>query len=312
MRLLIACAGSIVLAVGPSSAGAAETGSGAPTSLATLAEQADAAYRTKDWRSAAPLYQRLAHEQPAGYLHWMRLGTSLHGIGENAQALQAYETAQSHGAPPSAVQYSVAIALASMGEKAKAFAALSDAVKQGHDRPDLMRSEADLASLRSDARFEPLVTQAEKNQAPCEYSSESRQFDFWVGDWNVVTSKELTPVGRSHIERTIGNCVIWENWTSLESGYSGKSYNTYNSGLRRWEQFWVDNQGGMIHFHGSLVDGVMDLYTDAIAQPDGQALTRRLRFFNLGADRVRQLSEGSTDSGKTWAVEYDFTYRRAN
>ena len=127
-----------------------------------------------------------------------------------------------------------------------------------------------------------------------------------------MTTRELTPVGRSHIERAIGNCVIWENWSSLgESGYSGKSYNIYNADLKRWEQFWVDNQGDMIHFGGGLIDGVMDFHTEAIPQTDGKTLTRRLPFYNLGADRVRQLSEGSTDGGKTWAREYDFTYQRA-
>jgi len=175
-----------------------------------------------------------------------------------------------------------------------------------------MRSDPDLVRLRSDARFPPLLAQAERNQAPCDYRSESRQFDFWLGDWNVVTTRELTPAGRSHIERTIGNCVIWENWTSLgQSGYSGKSYNIYNVDLKRWEQFWVDNRGDMIHFHGGLVDGVMDFSTDAVPQADGKTLTRRLRFYALGANRVRQFSQASTDGGKTWTDEYDFTYRRA-
>ncbi len=54
----------------------------------------------------------------------------------------------------------------------------------------------------------------------------------------------------------------------------------------------------------------MDFYTDAVPKPDGKALTRRLRFYDRGTDRVRQFSEGSTDGGKTWAVEYDFTYQR--
>jgi len=30
----------------------------------------------------------------------------------------------------------------------------------------------------------------------------------------------------------------------------------------------------------------------------------------LGPDKVRQFSRGSTDGGKTWNVEYDFTYTR--
>jgi tetratricopeptide (TPR) repeat protein len=301
----------MMLALGPAAAGVAEPEGAARPALAALATQANAAYEAGDWKSAAPLYQRLTNEQPGGYVNWMRLGTCLHGLRENARALKAYERARAHGAPPANVQYGVALALAAMGEKEHALAALTDAVREGRGRPDLMRSDPDLAALRSDARFEPLVTQAEKNQAPCDHRSESRQFDFWVGDWNVVTTRELTPVGRSRIERTIGNCVIWENWTSLgESGYSGKSYNIFNPDLNRWEQFWVDNQGGMIHFRGSLAGGVMDFYTDAIPQTDGKMLTRRLRFYDLGADRVRQLSEGSTDGGHTWAVEYDFTYNR--
>jgi hypothetical protein len=104
--------------------------------------------------------------------------------------------------------------------------------------------------------------------------------------------------------------VIWENWTSLgDAGYLGKSYNIFNAELDRWEQFWVDNQGGVIHFLGSLSEGIMDFRTEAIP---GKALVRHLRFYNLGADRVRQLSEGSEDGGKTWTVEYDFTYNRVH
>jgi tetratricopeptide (TPR) repeat protein len=277
----------------------------------TAAAAADAAYQARDWARATPLYERLVQEQADGYTNWLRLGACLHGIGQNARALEAYERARTHGAPPSAVEYGVAVALASMGDTDRAFAALSEAVKQGHGRPDLMLSDPDLGTLRRDPRFAVLVQQAQQNQAPCASRAESRQFDFWVGDWNVVTTLELTPVGRSHIERGLGDCVIWENWTSLgESGYSGKSYNVYNPDQKRWEQFWVDNQGGMIHFCGTLTAGVMDFYTDVIPQADGKALQRRLRFYNLGPDRVRQFSEGSTDAGKTWTVEYDFTYHR--
>jgi tetratricopeptide (TPR) repeat protein len=309
MRLVVAC-GSTTLALSASHS-TAHPRIEPPTPLATLAVQADTAYQARDWTRAVPLYERLAHEQPEGYLYWMRLGTCLHGIGENAQALKAYETAKSHGAPPSDFHYGIAITLASMGKHDEAFAALTEAVRAGHGRPDLMRSDPDLVRLRSDARFPSLIAQAERNQAPCDYRSESRQFDFWLGDWNVVSTHELSPAGRSHIERTVGNCVIWENWTSHgESGYAGKSYNIYNVDLKRWEQFWVDNRGDMTHFHGGLVDGVMDLSTDAVPQADGKALTRRLRFYNLGANRVRQLGEASTDGGKTWTDEYDFTYQR--
>ena len=70
----------------------------------------------------------------------------------------------------------------------------------------------------------PMAT-AQAKPSSCDTRAESRQFDFWVGDWDVVATKENKPAGVSHIERAIGNCVIWENWTSLgTSGYTGKSY----------------------------------------------------------------------------------------
>jgi len=114
---------------------------------------------------------------------------------------------------------------------------------------------------------------------------------------------------KPHRER-IGGVRDLENWTSANTSYAGKSYNVYNPVLKRWEQFWVDNVGGTISFYGGLKDGVMDFYTDEVTQPDGSKLKRHLQFFNLAPDKVRQFSQGSTDGGKTWKVEYDFTYTR--
>ncbi|MGB9465370.1 MAG: hypothetical protein WBR10_09670, partial [Candidatus Acidiferrum sp.] len=84
----------------------------------------------------------------------------------------------------------------------------------------------------------------------------------------------------------------------------------YNQSLKRWEQYWVDSVGGNIFFYGGLKDSAMDYWTDAIPQPDGTKLKRHLQFFSVGPDTVRQFSQGSTDDGKTWHVEYDFTYNR--
>jgi len=126
----------------------------------------------------------------------------------------------------------------------------------------------------------------------------------------VSTTQGSIPSGNSKIELILGDCVVLENWKSLNSSYSGKSYNIYNSSLKRWEQYWVDNVGGNIFFHGELKDGVMDYWTDEIPQPSGPALRRHLQFSQLGPDKVRQFSQGSTDGGKTWNVEYDFTYVR--
>jgi hypothetical protein len=90
----------------------------------------------------------------------------------------------------------------------------------------------------------------------------------------------------------------------------GQELQHLDAGLQRWEQFWVDNRGGMIHFYGVSKEGVMDFWTDDIPQPDGTKLRRHLQLLNLRPDKVRQLSQGSKDGEKTWNVEYDFTHLR--
>lgn len=287
------------------------TASQPPDALDTVAATADSAYKAKDWAKATPLYEQLTQAKPETARNWYRLGVCRQETGKREEALDAFQKASDKGVPAFVVAYNMAEVYAAMGQSSQALAKLGEAVRQGYSQPDQMKSDEDLLSIRGDARFADLLEQARRNQTPCAYKPENRQFDFWVGDWDVVAGSGGSPAGKSHIERTIGDCVIWENWTSLgPGGYEGKSYNIYNPNLNRWEQFWVDNSGGMIHFYGGLKDGVMDFFTDDVPQSGGGSLKRHLQFFNLGLDKVRQFSQGSKDGGKTWNVEYDLTYLR--
>jgi len=277
-----------------------------------IAASADTAYQKKDYATAEKLYSQLSQSNANVPRYWYRLGVAAQALGEHQKALDAFEKAKAKGTPAFIVDFNIACVYASMGQTEKAFDNLNAAVKGGFAQPEQMSSDADLQSLHSDARFTGLVEEARHNQIPCDYTAENRQFDFWVGEWEVVPTAGGLPQGASHIEKELGDCVIWENWKSLGNSYAGKSYNTYNTSLKRWEQFWVDNVGGMIHFYGGLKDGVMDYWTDDMPQPNGTKLRRHLQFFNQGPNKVRQFSQGSTDGGKTWKVEYDLTYLRTD
>ena len=281
-----------------------------PDAAATLSAQASAAYELKDWTKSAALYEKLTQAHPETPRLWFRLGTSLQELGQLDRALEVYQKALAAGAPPPYVEYFIATVYAQKKESDKAFEHLQRALAAGYNKPDELSYDQHLSSLRTDSRFEKLVEQANHNLKPCAYASENRQFDFWLGEWNVETTQGGIPSGQSKIELILEDCVVLENWQSNGNPYSGKSYNIYNSALKRWEQFWVDNAGGNIFFYGGLKDGVMDYYTDELPQPDGTKLKRHLQFFPLGPNRVRQFSQGSTDGGKTWTVEYDFTYIR--
>ena len=279
-------------------------------SIAQIAAEAASAYDAKNWSEAVRLYGQIVQTAPNPRA-WYRLGVSLNRTGEKDKAIEAFEKGRALGLPPQIAEYGIATVFASQKDKDKAFEHLEKAAQNGLSQPDQLSTDADLAELKSDPEFAKILEIVTRNQKPCAYAAENRQFDFWLGEWSVVTSKGETPAGDSRIELILGDCVVQENWTSAGNiGYSGKSYNIYNTSLKRWEQYWVDNSGGNIFFYGGLKDGVMDYSTDEIPQPDGKKLKRHLQFIKIGPDKVRQYSQGSNDGGKTWFVEYDFTYNR--
>ena len=84
-------------------------------------------------------------------------------------------------------------------------------------------------------------------KSPCLTDPVYRQFDFWIGYWEVY-GKNGKKAGDSRIEIILDSCIILENWTSANGGYAGKSFNTYNAVSRQWQQTWVDNRGGSTEF----------------------------------------------------------------
>jgi hypothetical protein len=79
-----------------------------------------------------------------------------------------------------------------------------------------------------------------------------------------------------------------------------------------WFQTWVDSTGGLHEYHGNLdAKGNMAFIGETPGQPGQPArMPTKLTFFRLGPDQVRQLSEISTDGGKTWTINYDLLYTR--
>src|SRR5688572_3800053 len=73
-------------------------------------------------------------------------------------------------------------------------------------------------------------------KAPCA-SNEFRQFDFWVGEWNVVDQDGRT-AGRNSITLEQNGCVLIERWTSAKGG-TGMSMNHFDPLSQQWKQHWV-------------------------------------------------------------------------
>ncbi|HEX9764150.1 MAG TPA: hypothetical protein VGA39_02605 [Candidatus Acidoferrales bacterium] len=150
------------------------------------------------------------------------------------------------------------------------------------------------------------ATAQEPRRPGCE-QAEYRQFDFWLGDWDVLTP-DGSKAGANRIERILNGCALLENWTSARGG-AGKSLNFYNPAGKRWEQAWVADSGWIVKYQGEYRDGAMRFEGESI-QRDGSSVRSRMTVTPLEDGRVRQLIEQSKDGGATWSTGFDATYVR--
>jgi hypothetical protein len=136
---------------------------------------------------------------------------------------------------------------------------------------------------------------------------EARQFDFWVGDWEVLDADGRL-VGHNSITRLFGGRALAERWSG-SSGVDGASLSAWDAARGRWHQTWTDSTGSTLLLDGGLVDGAMVLEGDAPADQDPSHLQRHRITWTPRDGQVRQLWEVSNDHGSTWTVEFDGRYR---
>lgn len=133
---------------------------------------------------------------------------------------------------------------------------------------------------------------------------EHRQFDFWLGEWE-VRDPQGEVVGRNHITPLFDGCGLREEWTGAK-GLRGTSLNVFADDRGSWHQTWVDSHGTLLQLDGGLRDGAM-----VLTGPAGDSGRHRITWSVIDGnpDLVRQLWETS-DDGETWTVAFDGRYHR--
>jgi len=139
--------------------------------------------------------------------------------------------------------------------------------------------------------------------------AEHRQFDFWLGEWN-VTLPNGRAAGTNRIQSINAGCGLREEWTGA-GGSTGTSLNAFDPATGRWHQTWIGSDGTLLLLDGGLRDGAMEL-SGVTPGANGAKTLHRIRWTPLGGTpaTLRQLWESSTDGGQTWAVAFDGTYVR--
>lgn len=136
-------------------------------------------------------------------------------------------------------------------------------------------------------------------QTPCT-APEYRQFDFWLGRWNVAPT-DAPPDARqalSLITAEAGGCAIFEDFRDLD--VRGVSINVFDPVTAAWYETFVDNTGTRLVLRGAFAGNTMIL-----TAPDGGS---RITWSNLGGT-VQQFGENSLDAGASWEPAFDLIYR---
>ena len=132
-------------------------------------------------------------------------------------------------------------------------------------------------------------------------SAEHRQFDFWLGEWEVTQGKKTA--GRNSIRSILNGCAISEEWSGT-GGFKGNSLNFYNAGTKRWHQTWIDSQGQSLALDGQFEAGSMTLQSAAV-----DTMPRHKITWTPMADKsVRQLWQVQDERGAEWKTLFDGKY----
>jgi hypothetical protein len=134
-----------------------------------------------------------------------------------------------------------------------------------------------------------------------------RQFDFWIGDWDVFDASDpKTTVAHVRVDGILDGCVLREDYQDTD-GKKGQSFSIYDASRKVWHQNWVTNRGQWLLIDGGLQGSEMVLSGVDRTADGKEKLVRGVWKPEGGA--VRETAVTSTDGGKTWQPWFDLWFR---
>jgi hypothetical protein len=275
------------------------------------AAAASEAFNKRDWAGAADAYTTLLKSDTSIAGNYVRLAIALTELGRYEDARQQLAIAERRGAAAPQVAFRRALIAAGENRLDSAFAQLKVATDAGMGAVpvpgDSLRS---MSKIKADSRFAAFTENLDRNARPCMYNDKHKEFDFWLGTWD-VRPRGVTggPASRNVITKVENGCVVLETY-STPGPFTGQSYNIWDSTRQKWFQYWVDNTGGLHEYSGNFIDGAMR-YEGSV--PNGPRTagraTFRVTFYPMPPDSMRQHGEALGSDGK-WTTSYDLIYTK--
>lgn len=281
---------------------------GIPSWAEVTSDQAQAAYDAGDWAAAAEAFKVLSETMPDSPGVWFRLGISLGHLGNVEAALENLGMAATKGAPPSFIKSGEARIFAVNGDQVRAIASLQEAVAAGYSDMGALESGTEFDAIRQLEAFDELVELARRQRFPCDYDPHYRQFDFWIGEWEVFMA-DGRRAGSNSINKIESGCLLLESWKGA-SGGTGTSMNYYDAKQEQWVQVWVSGDATLIDIRGGLVGDSMVLVGTIQDATNPLGAPFRGTWTLMEDGRVRQFFEQGSVGEDTWTPWFEGFYVR--
>lgn len=138
--------------------------------------------------------------------------------------------------------------------------------------------------------------------SPCS-AEQYRQFDFWLGEWQVTANQQLA--GYNKISKAHNGCVLTEQYDT-PGGYTGQSLNSFNAQTGLWHQTWMDNSGTVLLLDGGLKGKAMVMEGEG-KDPQGNPVLHRITWTPNDDGSVRQHWQTKGSDGQ-WSTAFDGLY----
>lgn len=267
------------------------------------------AFEQGRWEDVITEYRAILAASPEDRMSWLRIAQAERELGRHEAALATLDEARRASAPEAMVELERARNFLALDQRDEALDALEAADHLGLRARELLEESPEFDSIRSDERFELVELSVRARVLPCESSTAAKQFDFWLGRWE-VRQPNGTLVGYDTITKRDGGCTLHEQWDGY-AGASGTSLSFYLPSREQWRQVWVGSGATMIDMTGSLIDGEMRMEgTIEYMEPNRVAAFRGT--WAVAADgRVRQRLEEFDIATGAWVLWFDGLFRRA-
>jgi len=271
------------------------------------ASSADRAFEDGQWALAIDEYRKLAADDPGNGTLWLRIAQAQRELQQFAPALETLQTARQALAREAMVEFERARNLAALGETDAALRALETADHAGLRALASFDAAREFARLQSSEIYQRVYRSVRRRVYPCEGVAAARDFDFWVGTWE-VRLPDGRLAGHNTVTKVDGGCTVLERWRGA-GGSTGTSINYYQPAREQWRQLWVGSNGTLIDIAGRLRDGVMRLEGTIEYVEQNRIEAFRGSWEPLADGRVRQHFEEFNLIVQAWQTWFDGYYQ---